>query len=97
MKKDYEDTVRVEHVALFGWLNAEQASKVNKAKYQDLRIELIGPEYKAWQFGDEQSENSIKGNASDWCRLSLVGFLKVINLHFQLKVILLNNSLNLIT
>ena len=69
MKKDYEDTVRVEHVALFGWLNAEQASKVNKTKYQDLRIELIGPEYKAWQFGDEQSENSIKGNASDWCRV----------------------------
>ena len=69
MKKEYEDTVRVEHVALFGWLNAERTSKVNKLKYQDLRIELIGPEYKAWQFGNEQSENSIKGNASDWCRV----------------------------
>ena len=69
MKKDYEDTVRIEHVALFGWLNAEQASKVNKIKNQDLRIELIGPEYKAWQFGNEQSENSIKGNAGDWCRV----------------------------
>ena len=47
----------------------EEASKVNKIKNQDLRIELIGPEYKAWQFGNEQSENSIKGNASDWCRV----------------------------
>ena len=69
MKKDYEDTVRIEHVALFGWLNAEFTSKQNKLKHKDLRIELIGPEYRAWQFGNEKSENSIKGNASDWCRI----------------------------
>jgi uncharacterized protein (TIGR03084 family) len=69
MKKDHEDTVRIEHVALFGWLNSESTSKVNKLKHQDLRIELIGPEYKAWQFGNEKSENSIKGNAGDWCRV----------------------------
>lgn len=69
MKKDYEDTIRIEHVALFGWLNSEYTSKVNKLKYHDLRIELIGPEYKAWQFGNEKSENTIKGNAGDWCRL----------------------------
>ena len=30
---------------------------------------LTGPEYKAWQFGDENSENSIKGSAADWCRV----------------------------
>ena len=35
----------------------------------DVYIELIGPEYKAWQFGDENAENSIKGSASDWCRV----------------------------
>ena len=69
MNKNYEDTVRVEHVALYGWLNAEHATKLNKSKYENLRIELIGPEYKAWQFGDEKSENTIKGSASDWCRL----------------------------
>jgi hypothetical protein len=32
--------------------NASQSSI--KLKFQDLRVELIGPEYKAWQFGDEQ-------------------------------------------
>ena len=69
MKKDYEDTIRIEHVALYGWLNAENVSKENKTKFQDLRDELIGPEYKAWQFGNEKSENSVKGNASDWCRI----------------------------
>ena len=68
MNKEYEDTTRVEHVALYGWLNAEQATKLNKDKFQDIRVELIGPEYKAWQFGDENSENSIKGSAGDWCR-----------------------------
>ena len=69
MNKDYEDTTRIEHVALYGWLNAEHATKLNKSKFQDLRIELIGPEYKAWQFGDENAKNSIKGSASDWCRV----------------------------
>ena len=69
MNKDYEDTVRVEHVALYGWLNAENATKLNKSKFEDLRIELIGPEYKAWQFGNENSKNTIKGSAGDWCRV----------------------------
>ena len=69
MKKDYEDTVRIEHIALYGFLNAERIAKLNKLKFEKLRIELIGPEYRAWQFGDEKSENTIKGNASDWCRL----------------------------
>ena len=69
MKKDYEDTIRIEHIALYGWLNAESISKQNNVKFHDLRIELIGPEYKAWQFGNEKSENIIKGNAGDWCRV----------------------------
>ncbi len=68
-KKDYSDTVRIEHVALFGWLNLEATSKQNKIKAKELRVELIGPEYRAWQFGNENSEDSIKGSASDWCRL----------------------------
>ena len=50
-------------------MNAERIAKLNKLKFEKLRIELIGPEYRAWQFGDEKSENTIKGNASDWCRL----------------------------
>ena len=29
----------------------------------------IRDRYKAWQFGNEKSENSVKGNASDWCRI----------------------------
>ncbi len=69
MNKDYEDTIRIEHIALYGWLNAESTSKQNKIKFKDLRLELIGPEYRAWQFGNENSENIIKGNASDWCRI----------------------------
>ena len=69
MKKEYEDTTRIEHIALYGFLNAERTAKLNKLKYEDIRIELIGPEYRAWQFGDENSENTIKGNAGDWCRV----------------------------
>jgi uncharacterized protein (TIGR03084 family) len=69
MNKEYENTTRIEHVALYGWLNAENATKSNKGKFQNIRVELIGPEYKAWQFGDENNENSIKGSADDWCRV----------------------------
>jgi uncharacterized protein (TIGR03084 family) len=69
MKKEYEYTVRIEHIALYGYLNIEKIAKLNKMKYEKIRVELIGPEYRAWQFGDEKSINSIKGNASDWCRL----------------------------
>ena len=30
MNKEYENTTRIEHVALFGWLNSENVSKENK-------------------------------------------------------------------
>ena len=66
----YEDTVRLEHVSSFSWSQIEKTSKLNKIKHKDLRIELIGPEYKVWQFGPEKSENIIKGDAGEWCRLT---------------------------
>ena len=68
-KKEYNDTARLEHISEFGWVQVPNISKINKIKNRDLRIELIGPEYKVWNFGPENSENLIKGNASDWCRL----------------------------
>ena len=64
-----EDTTRLEHIALFGWNQIEHTSKLNKIKNKELRVELIGPEYKIWNYGNENSENVIKGEAGDWCRL----------------------------
>ena len=57
MKKDYEDTVRIEHVALFGWLNAEHTSKQNKVKFKDLRIESIEKFYGQDEFSEIISKN----------------------------------------
>lgn len=69
MKKEYEDTVRLEHIAHYGFLNTERTAKLNRLKFENIRVELIGPEYNAWQFGNEKAENTIKGNAGDWCRV----------------------------
>ena len=68
-KNDFNDTTRLEHISEFGWTQIPHISKINKIKDKDLRVELIGPEYKVWNFGPENAENIIKGNASDWCRL----------------------------
>ena len=67
---DVEDTERLEHISNFCWQQVENTSRVNKIKFQDLRVELIGPGYKAWQYGDPNSSNIIKGNAGEWCRLA---------------------------
>ena len=34
----------------------QKMGKENKTKFQDLRVELIGPEYKAWQFGKKNQK-----------------------------------------
>ena len=65
----YNDSTRLQHISEFGWIQIPQISKNNKIKEKQLRIELIGPEYKVWQYGPEDAENVIKGNAGDWCRL----------------------------
>ena len=67
---DFEDTERLEHISNFCWQQVENTSRVNKIKSQDLRVELIGPGYKAWQYGDPNSSNIIKGSAGEWCRLA---------------------------
>jgi len=68
---EYTDTVRLEHISSFGWSQVEKTSKINKIKHKDLRVEVIGPEYKVWHFGPDKSENIIKGDAGDWCRLTV--------------------------
>lgn len=73
-KEEHEDTTRLEHIAMFGWNQVEKISKLNKIKNKELRVELIGPEYKIWNYGNENSENVIKGEAGDWCKL-IVGRL----------------------
>ena len=68
-KGQHTDTTRLEHIALFGWNQIEQTSKFNKIKSKELRVELVGPEYKIWNYGNESSENCIEGDAGEWCRL----------------------------
>lgn len=65
----YNETTRLEHITEFGWSQVQNIAKINKIKDKELRIELIGPEYKVWQYGPVNADNLIKGNAGDWCRL----------------------------
>ena len=34
-----------------------------------IRVELVGPGYARWVFGPEESDQVVRGQAADWCRL----------------------------
>jgi len=43
-----------------------------------VRVELVGPGYSRWVFGPEDAEHTLRGQASDWCRV-VVGFAKAVD------------------
>jgi hypothetical protein len=47
------------------------AFKLAGKDYTPIRVEVIGPGYAKWVYGPEDSENMIKGSASDWARLAV--------------------------
>ena len=66
---EVEDTQRIRHVCWFGWKTLPYAFKQAGEHYEPVRVEVIGPGYSKWVYGPEDSENLIKGSASDWARL----------------------------
>ncbi len=39
--------------------------------YEPVRIEVIGPGYSKWVYGPEDTDQLIKGSASDWARIAV--------------------------
>ena len=76
LDKEIIDTPRLRHIAWLGWATLPHAFEKAGAAYPEkVRVEMVGPGYSRWVFGPEDSENIIRGQASDWCRV-VVGFVK---------------------
>ena len=68
--REDEDTARLRHIAWLGWATLPYAFEQAKETYPGpIRVELSGPGYARWVFGPQDSDQTIKGNAGDWCRL----------------------------
>ena len=39
--------------------------------FEPVRVEVIGPQYYKWVYGDEDSPHCIRGSASEWARLAV--------------------------
>ena len=68
---EVEDTARIRHVCWLGWKALPYAFKLAGEDYVPVRVEVIGPGYAKWVYGPDDTENLIKGSASDWARLSV--------------------------
>jgi uncharacterized protein (TIGR03084 family) len=72
LKREVVDTPRLRHVAWLGWKTLPYAFKQAGEKYPaPIRVELVGPGYARWVFGPAESEQVIRGQAADWCRLAV--------------------------
>jgi uncharacterized protein (TIGR03084 family) len=68
---EVEDTPRIRHVCWLGWKTLPYAFKQAGEHYEPIRIEVIGPGYAKWVYGPADTDQLIKGSASDWARLAV--------------------------
>lgn len=66
---EVEDTPRIRHVCWLGWKTLPHAFKQAGEHYEPVRVEVIGPGYAKWVYGPADSDQLIKGSASDWARI----------------------------
>ncbi len=70
LKREVADTPRLRHVAWLGWKTLPYAFARAGEKYRaPIRVELVGPGYARWVFGPEETDQVVRGQAADWCRL----------------------------
>lgn len=68
---EVEDTPRIRHVCWLGWKTLPYAFKQAGEHFEPVRIEVIGPGYAKWIYGPDDTDQLIKGSASDWARISV--------------------------
>ena len=66
---DVEDTPRIRHICWLGWKTLPYAFKQAGEHYEPVRVEVIGPGYAQWIYGPDDTDQLIKGSASDWARI----------------------------
>lgn len=68
---EVEDTPRIRHVCWLGWKTLPYAFKQAGEHYEPVRVEVIGPGYAKWVYGPADTDQLIKGSASEWARVSV--------------------------
>jgi uncharacterized protein (TIGR03084 family) len=68
---EVEDTPRIRHVCWLGWKTLPYAFKQAGEYYEPVRVEVIGPGYAKWVYGPADTDQLIKGSASDWARVTV--------------------------
>ncbi len=65
------DTVRLRHIARLGQRSLPFSFERAGEHFPDsgIRVEVMGPLFAAWRFGPEDTDQVIKGMASEWCRV----------------------------
>lgn len=71
MEAEVEDSARIRHVCWLGWKSLPYSFKMAGEDYSPVRVEVIGPGYAKWVYGPDDTDNLIKGSASDWARLAV--------------------------
>lgn len=69
--EEYEDTTRIRHICELGWSTLPSQHEEHGEPYHPIRVEVIGPQYYKWVYGDADSPHCIKGSASEWARLAV--------------------------
>ena len=68
---EVEDTPRIRHICWLGWKTLPYAFKQAGEHYEPVRVEVIGPGYSKWVYGPSDTDQIIKGSASDWARIAV--------------------------
>jgi uncharacterized protein (TIGR03084 family) len=68
---EVEDTPRIRHICWLGWKTLPYAFKEAGEDYEPVRVEVIGPGYSKWVYGPDDTDQLIKGSASDWARIAV--------------------------
>ncbi len=71
MGDEYEDTTRIRHVCWLGWETLPERFKEHGEPYSPVRVEVIGPQYYKWVYGDDGLPHTIRGSASEWARVAV--------------------------
>ena len=70
--EECEDTIRLRHIAWLAWKSLPYAFEYAGEEYtQPVRIEVLGPQWSKWVFGPEDTDQVIKGQAGEWCRVAV--------------------------
>jgi len=72
LDEECEDTIRLRHIAWLGWKSLPYAFEYAGLELtQPVRIEVLGPQWSKWVFGPDDTDQVIKGQAGEWCRVAV--------------------------